>query len=230
MFEAFDTPSNSANSASTDNVRVCQSADALKQEKATAPTTHRAISIQFRNPARFAGIVIDGQPWQQMRSALGEHGAAYAPLLDAVLETAAKAILTRRIGDMSVFPTFISASLFTADAILSEATSGNTEWLSKDELTALWKESATFKRFSADPRGQGNSAQAKAFRQAVSNFGDLIGKLSGKTSQFTPKELDTILAKLDEADYETQMGAFVVRRIDAIRNRPVKADVDMDML
>ena len=73
-------------------------------------------------------------------------------------------------------------------------------------------------------------AQAKAFRQAVSNFGDLIGKLSGKTSQFTPKELDTILAKLDESDYETQMGAFVVRRIDAIRNRPVKADVDMDML
>ena len=227
---APNTNTSANTSTSAEMLTVCTSPEGLKQEKATAPAGHRAISVTWRSPARFAGVVISADPWHQMRAALGEHGAAYAPLLDAVLETAAKAILSRRLGDMSVFPSQIQGAIFSADSILSEATSGNTEWLDKDALTALWKESATYRHYSQDPRGQGNSPQAKAYRQAVSNFGELVCKLSGKTSQFTEKELDTILAKLHADDLETQMGAFVIRRIDAIRNRPAKQELDLDML
>ena len=225
------TPNTSTNtSTAPEMLTVCTSPESLKQEKASAPAGTRAISVTWRNPARFAGVVISAQPWHAMRAALGESGAAYAPLLDAVLETAAKAILSRRLGDMSLFPAQIQGEIFSSDAILSEATSGNTEWLDKETLTSLWKESATFKQYSSDPRGQGQGPQAKAYRKAVADLGELVCKLSGKTSQFTEKELDTILAKLHADDLDTTMGAFIVRRIDAIRNRPARQELDLDML
>jgi len=148
------------------------------------------------------------------------------PLLHAVLDTAAKAILTRRIGDMQVFPPTIQADIFSADAILSEAASGNTEWLSKEELTQAWETSATRAKFINDPRYTGN----KNYRIAVDKFKELVIKLAGKTSAYSPSELDSMIVKLHPSDHNTEFGAFVLRRIQALQNKPARDEIDLDCL
>lgn len=187
----------------------------------------RLLTARFRNPARVAHVLISQAAWQEMEAALSApEAAAYKPLLSAVLETAAKSILAKRLGDMSVWPNEISAALFTSDAILTEAAGANTEWLSKEELTQAWEQSATRANLTTDSRYQAN----KAYRQAVNMFADLIIKLSGKTSQYQESELDKMLVKLDEKDHETEFGTFVLRRIEQIRNKPVRATIDLDCL
>jgi hypothetical protein len=111
---------------------------------------------------------------------------------------------------------------------MSEATSGNTEWLSKEELTKAWEASATRRAFITDPRY--NSASGKGYRAAVAMFTELVIKLAGKTSAYTEPELDKMLVKLHEDDHSTEFGTFVLRRIEQIRNKPQKSSVDLDCL
>lgn len=187
----------------------------------------RLLTARFRNPARVAHVLISTAAWVEMEAALSApEASAYRPLLSAVLETAAKSILAKRLGDMSVWPNEISPALFTSDAILTEAAGANTEWLSKEELTQAWEQSATRANLTTDPRYNAN----KAYRQAVSMFADLIIKLSGKTSQYQEAELDKMIVKLDERDHDTEFGTFVLRRIEQIRNKPARASIDLDLL
>lgn len=187
----------------------------------------RLITARFRNPARMASVVISADAWTSMDAALSsEAAAAYKPLMAAVLETAAKAILTRRIGDMQMFPTEIDTSIFSADAILAEATSGNSEWMTKEELTAAWDNSATRKKFTTNP----NYVSNVAYRKAVDAYKEMILKLSGKTSQYEESELDVIVSKMDASDLESELGAFVLRRVEQIRNKPAKPAFSLDLL
>ncbi len=168
-------------------------------------------------------MVVPITAWETMQSQVP---APYAALLGAVLETAAKSILSRRLENMSVWPTSIDASILTPDAILSEASGANTEWLTREELTAAWEASATRKAFINSPNYQAN----KAYRQAVEMFKELVLKLAGKTSQYQESELDKILAKMHEDDFSTEFGVFVIKRIEALKNKPARASVDMDIL
>lgn len=187
----------------------------------------RLITARFRNPARMASVVIPADAWKQLDAAMTNEAAApYKPLLSAVLETAAKAILTRRIGDMQLFPTEIDTSIFTADAILAEATSGNSDWMTKEELTAAWDNSATRKKFTTNPKYVSNAA----YRKAVEAYKDMILKLSGKTTQYEENELDAIVSKLDSTDLDTELGAFILRRVEQIRNKPAKPAFSLDLL
>jgi hypothetical protein len=189
-----------------------------------APTNgQRLITARFRNPSRSATVVVPITAWETMQSQVP---APYAALLGAVLETAAKSILSRRLENMSVWPTSIDASILTPDAILSEASGANTEWLTREELTAAWEASATRKAFINSPNYQAN----KAYRQAVEMFKELVLKLAGKTSQYQESELDKILAKMHEDDFSTEFGVFVIKRIEALKNKPARASVDMDIL
>jgi hypothetical protein len=186
-------------------------------------TGQRLITSRFRNPSRSASVIIGDDAWTTMNSQVP---ATYASLLGAVLETAAKSILSKRLENMSVWPSTIDASILTPDAILSEASGANTEWLTREELAAAWETSATRKQFINSPNYQAN----KAYRQAVDMFKELILKLAGKTSQYQDSELDKILAKMHEDDFSTDFGSFVVKRIEALKNKPARASVDMDIL
>lgn len=191
-----------------------------------APTIaagQRAITARFRNPSRSATVVISNDAWTTMASQVP---ATYASLLGAVLETAAKSILSRRLESMSIWPSTIDSAILTPDAILSEASGANTEWLTREELTAAWEASATRQAFITNPAYNSN----KAYRQAVDMFKELILKLAGKTSQYQESELDKILAKMNEADFETEFGGFIIKRVEALKNKPAKSAIDLDIL
>jgi hypothetical protein len=209
--------------------RILTTQDSIKFESANMSTEQKAakklISVSFRQPARTAACFIPAEAWQALTNSIGA-SSHYLPLLDAVLISAAKRILSRRIGDMSVFPSEIDDSIFSGEAILSEATSSNTEWISKEDLLELFAKSATMAKFKASPK----YGKDKAFTKALDALKERIGKLSGKTSQFTPEELDKLIVYLHPDDLETDMGAFILRRIEQIRNRPAPATDDMSAL
>ena len=152
----------------------------------------------------------------------------YRSILDAALTEAAKSILSSVVNDHLAktggsIPVSLPASLWAVEEILDAAMNSGSEWLSKDELTAAWKTSATYRAIYSPEKYASN----KAYRVAFTRFEELIIKLAGKTSQFDDKDLDVILAKLAEADHQTQFGRFVLGRITAIKNKPQKDAIDL---
>jgi hypothetical protein len=215
-----NTPATSPNTSP-----VYTSAEAIKTASASMQPGLRMITITQRNPSRIAAVAVPAYAWEDVSNSIGAN-SPYVPLLHAVLDTAAKAILTRRIGDMQIFPASIQTDIFSADAILAEAASGNTEWLSKEELTQAWEASATRAKFINDPR----YTASKNYRVAVDKFKELIIKLAGKTSAYSPSELDSMIVKLHPSDHNTEFGAFVLRRIQALQNKPARDEIDLDCL
>jgi hypothetical protein len=188
----------------------------------------RLIVCRFKNPARAIAANIPNDAWQQMESAVDN--LQYRSLLDAVLIEAAKSILSNyylNIWDNNkVTVSSIPAHLINADAIIEEASGNNSDWMTKDELTNAWKESATRNAVYNQQR----YATDKAYQRAYTRFEEMILKLAGKTSTYQPDELDVILAKIADDDLNTQFGLFVMRRIEALRNKPIKADIDLSVL
>jgi len=192
-------------------------------ESVTPSTNERLIIVRFKTPARAAAIAIPAEPWNSMRA---DVPMAYAGLLDAVLEKAAKDILATTLASFTTWPTEIGAERFTLDALMEQASGSNTGWMNKEELAASWKASATRKTFYGDPRFGSNSA----YRKAVGKFEELILKMAAKNAAYKEEELDKILAKLDDEDLSSEFGTFIVRRIEQIRNKPMNAEVDLDLL
>lgn len=189
----------------------------------TASEGQRVITARFKNPARSATIVIPTTVWDDLSAAPEQ----YRAILDAVLENAAKSILSKHLNAFSIWPSTLDAGYFAPSAIMDEATNANNQWLSKEELETAWRTSATRQQWVS----RDDYKTSAPLRKAVARYEELVLKLSGKTSQFTPDELDLILAKMKAEDLTTELGAFIVRRIDAIKNRPVKAnDANVDLL
>ena len=183
----------------------------------------RLIIVRFKNPARAAAIAIPAEPWTSMRA---DVPMAYAGLLDAVLEKAAKDILATTLSNFTTWPAEIGADRFTLDALMEQASGSNTGWMNKEELAAAWKASATRKAFYGDSRFGSNPA----YRKAVGKFEELVLKMAAKNAAYREEELDKILAKLEDDDLVTEFGTFIVRRIEQIRNKPMNAEVDLDLL
>lgn len=190
-----------------------------------ATAAQRTIICRFRNPSRVVAVNISNDAWMR----ISHIDSTYKPLLEAVLYSAAQSILSRfylNCAESKVTPSSIPAHLFSNDSILEEAAGKNSEWMSKDELTEAWKASAT----RASIFSQQRYATEPAYRRAFTRFEEMILKLAGKTSTYEEKELDTMLAKIADADLNTEFGSFVVRRIEALRNKPQKSSVDLDLL
>ncbi len=192
-------------------------------ENVTPSASERLIIVRFKNPARAAAIAIPAEPWERMKN---EVPMAYAGLLDAVLEKAAKDILSATLSSFTTWPVEIGADRFTFDALMEQAAGSNSGWLSKEELANAWKASATRKAFYGDARFGSNPA----YRKAVGKFEELILKMAAKNASYKEEELDKILAKIADEDLTGEFGTFVVRRIEQIRNKPVTAEVDLDLL
>lgn len=192
-------------------------------ESVTPNASERLIIVRFKNPARAAAIAIPAEPWERMKR---EVPLAYAGLLDAVLEKAAKDILSATLASFTTWPSEIDAMRFTFDALMEQAAGSNSGWLSKEELANAWKASATRKAFYGDARFGSNPA----YRKAVGKFEELILKMAAKNASYREEELDKILAKLADEDLTGEFGTFIVRRIEQIRNKPMTAEVDLDLL
>lgn len=192
-------------------------------ENVTPAANERLIIVRFKNPARAAAIAIPAEPWERMKA---EVPPAYAGLLDAVLEKAAKDILAATLNSFTTWPTEIGADRFTFDALMEQASGSNTGWLNKEELAAAWKASATRKAFYGDARFSSNPA----YRKAVGKFEELILKMAAKNAAYREEELDKILAKIADGDLTGEFGTFIVRRIEQIRNKPMMAEDDLDLL
>jgi hypothetical protein len=192
----------------------------------TATAHQKTIVCRFRSPSRVIAANISNDAWTRV----SHIDATYRPLLEAVLYSAAQSILSRYY--LNVWETSkitissIPAHLLSNDAILEEAAGKNSEWMSKEELQEAWKVSAT----RAGIYNQQRYATDRAYQRAFTRFEEMILKLAGKTSAYEEKELDTMLAKLADADLSTQFGQFVVRRIEALRNKPNKQEIDLDVL
>lgn len=183
------------------------------------------ITQRWKNPARAIAVNIPATPWTNVEKNVS---AAYAPLLAAVLEGAAKRILKRHIEAYSVTPSTLKAALFNETALLDEATNGASEWLSKEELTSAWESSVTRQRLIVNNPKYRASAE---YRRAANYYAELILKLAGKTSAYKIEDLDWMLAKMADEDLNTEFGAFVARRIEALRNKPQQATtIDRDIL
>ena len=192
-------------------------------ESVTPAANERLIIVRFKNPARAAAIAVPAEPWERMKR---EVPMAYAGLLDAVLEKAAKDILSATLSSFTTWPSEIDAARFTFDALMEQAAGSNSGWLSKEELANAWKASATRKAFYCDARFGSNPA----YRKAVAKFEELILKMAAKNASYKEEELDKILAKLADDDLTGEFGTFIVRRIEQIRNKPMTAEVDLDLL
>lgn len=185
----------------------------------------RTIVQRWKAPARAVAINISNAPWANLETdGVPEQ---YRAILAAVLEGAAKSILKRTVESYNVIPATISPALFTSEALIDEATTGASEWMSKEELTEAWNQSATRKALILDNPKYKESA---AYRRAANAYAELVLKLAGKTSAYEPEDLDWLLAKFNEADLNTELGAFMVRRIEMLQRKPQRPTIDRDAL
>lgn len=205
---------------STVNLDIYTSAD---QATLCATAAQRTIVQRFRNPSRVFAVNISDDAWQRITHL----DNTYRPLVDAVLYSAAQSILKRYIDNANgITPSTIPANLLSNDAILEEAAGNNSEWMTKEELTEAWRASAT----RASIYNAQRYASDKPYQRAYTRFEENILKLAGKTTILQEKEQDAILAKLADSDLSTQFGQFVVRRIEAMKNRKTPTEIDFDVL
>lgn len=205
---------------STVSLDIFTSAD---QATLCATGAQRTIVQRFRNPSRVFAVNISDDAWQR----INHLDNTYRPLVDAVLYSAAQSILKRYIDNANgITPSTIPANLLSNDAILEEAAGNNSEWMTKEELTEAWRSSAT----RASIYNAHRYASDKPYQRAYTRFEENILKLAGKTTILQEKEHDAILAKLADSDLNTQFGQFVVRRIEAMKNRKAPTEIDFDVL
>lgn len=204
---------NELNTAAT-MATVYSDQQAAKTAALVAKPDETTIVIRGRNPSWIAAVNIP-------RSALPDTTtvpAEYRPLIDAVLLKATESIFRALYGTGDLKPASVTLAPFTADNIIAAATATNSETLTRDELMALWEQSATRKVLISHPSYQQNPA----YRKAVSYFVEMVGKLAARSNNLTPIELDKILARLEASDLDTEMGQFIVRRVEQLKARPVK--------
>lgn len=185
----------------------------------------RTIVQRWKAPARAVAINISNAPWNDLE--VNGVPEQYRAILAAVLEGAAKSILKRHVESFNTIPTTLSTQLFTADALIDEATTGASEWMSKEELTEAWNASATRKALILDNPKYKESA---AYRRAANAYAELVLKLAGKTSSYEPEDLDWMLAKFSSDDLNTELGAFLVRRVEMLQRKPQRPTIDRDAL
>ena len=193
-----------------------------------ATSNEKTIVCRFKNPARAVAVNISAEPWILLAQKVADND--YRALLEGVLYSAAKTIISRYYLNTwethKITVSSIPETLLTNAALLDEASGNNSEWMSKEELTEAWKASATRARIFNQQR----YATDRAYQRAYTRYEEMVLKLAGKTSSYTSDELDVILAKMDETDFHTTFGAFVLRRLEALKNKPAAADVDLSVL
>lgn len=150
----------------------------------------------------------------------------FRPLVEAALLQAACETLKNFVNAEGDAAFEIPAALFQRAALVeSFMHSGDSGWMSKQDLELAFTASRTWKRITGNPNFQSNAA----YQRAAAHLRESILKLSGKAAKLQPELCDAILAKLDDEDLSTSFGMFVAKRIEQLR-KPADSDVDLSML
>lgn len=139
----------------------------------------------------------------------------WSDVVNAVLvQQASDSLKAWRGANMSA--SSVPAALFTQSA-LREAflTDGSGAVnFTREQLDAEFSKSATWQRIVGSQNYRGNPQ----YRSVAAMFKEKILSLAGRShGSLTDDDLDRILAKLEEQDLDTQLGAYLVRRIQKIR-------------
>jgi hypothetical protein len=193
-----------------------QSARVVRQDN------EKTITVAMRNPARQYAVNVPDGAWNAI-SAVPEQ---YKAIIEATLVEAAKSLIAGYIKEHASKPSTIPAIRVSTEAILEAASNTASGGFTKETLEQAWKESATRKAMVGKPAYK----ESQAYRRSFAGFEELILKLTGRNTSYTPKELDAILAKLADDDLETDFGLWVVRRVERMRNKPASAEIDYDAL
>ncbi len=110
----------------------------------------------------------------------------------------------------------VPANLFTQSALRESflMDGAGAVGFTREQLDAEFSKSATWQRIVSSDNYKRNSQ----YRAVASVFKDKVLALAGRShGSITDEDLDKILAKLEEQDLESSMGAYVIRRIQKIK-------------
>lgn len=88
-------------------------------------------------------------------------------------------------------------------------------WMSGEELEQAFTASATWQRISSREEFKSN----RTYQAAAERYKDAILKLGGKATRYEDEKIDAIISKLEPADLESDLGAFVLRRLESMKKK-----------
>jgi hypothetical protein len=121
-------------------------------------------------------------------------------------------------------------ALFSVAQLREDCLSGGDSGsMTKEELEKAFCASATWQRISTSEKFK----TMQQYRTVAELFKQRILALAGRShGSITDGDLDKILAKIEETDFSTQFGAFVIRKIQQIKKAREESvnDIDIDAL
>lgn len=139
---------------------------------------------------------------------------SFRALVESVLLSSAESVLKNFVNS-EPNSMEMDSEAFTRPELVSQFMLKSDSWMSKEELEVGFTMSATWKRIASKPEFTSN----KQYQIAAQMFKDTILKLTGKAVQLSADKCDAILAKLEDADLETDVGAFIVKRLTSLREK-----------
>ena len=186
----------------------------------------RLIEVFKRNPTKYAGVWLSTEAIPNTDAVPTQ----YRAIVDSAILRAIKAIIDDHAFSGTYEPSWIPEHKLSTEAILAATAQSATTWLSKEEVTTGWAQSATNKGFQTKMLTL-EPVQRKGYLKAIEAYADNINKLSAKSVRsITPEQATTMLAKLADADLSTAWGEFVAGRLGSIAAREEPEAFDLDSL
>lgn len=138
----------------------------------------------------------------------------FRALVESALQSAAETVLRDWVNQEGDSCFEIPSEQFFRPNLI-ETFMGRDSWLSKEALDLAFTQSATWNRIVSNPEFSSN----KSYQRAANLFKESILKLSGKNTSLKTELCDALIAKLENSDLQTEFGAFVLKRLNQIKNR-----------
>jgi hypothetical protein len=184
-----------------------------------------------QNPVAYECCVL--VPTEVIESGLADLAGLVPDQTIAVIKTAratAAETLLRKHYEAGSYTGGMSASWFEGsklDTAFVESANTRSEWLTKEELQALWNSSATRLRMVSRAEYRTN----KTYQGAFATFEQKVLGLAGKATRYEQDWQDRLLAKMEAQDLDTALGAFLVFRIEKMQQPTAQsAEYDFEAL
>lgn len=130
----------------------------------------------------------------------------------------------------TVVPTSYPDDKLTLDVLISGATTSTSNWLSSDELKALWETSATRQRMVLSAEGADKYANNKTYRATVNTYAEMILKLAAKSVVLPQEDRDWVITKLADSDLNSPLGEFIGRRFEQMSAKTIVPTIQRDLI
>lgn len=130
----------------------------------------------------------------------------------------------------TVVPASYPEDKLTLDILISGATTSTSNWLSSEELRALWETSATRQRMVLSPEGSAKYNDNKTYRATVNTYAEMILKLAAKSVVLLQEDRDWIITKLADSDLNSTLGEFIGRRFEQMAAKTIVPTVQRDLI